>query len=63
MTNINFYGELRKTLSKKSNFNYDFSKYENKEIIGNKFEVDFNERLMNVMKSWDEVIEFLKDEK
>ena len=30
MTNIIFYGELEKTLSKKSNFNYDFSYWSNR---------------------------------
>lgn len=45
------------------NFNHDFSEYEsNKKIIGNKFKVDFNKRLMNVI-SCDEFNKLLKDEK
>ena len=45
------------------NFNHDFSEYEsNKQIIGNKFKVDFNKHLMNVI-SCDEFNKLLEDEK
>tara|TARA_R110002049_G_scaffold274709_1_gene452651 strand:+ start:81 stop:710 length:630 start_codon:yes stop_codon:yes gene_type:complete len=47
------------------NFNHDFSKYNGKEIIGNKFEIDYKQKRKQWMdtKSMNEFIKFIKNEK